>query len=101
DGKRRAGENFLGQAADAAACRVQRVKEGKRICERPDRYRSPDRDGEGRLDRNWRRAGGRCLERQAVPQDVPRRTLRASFARKEDNARGAEHRNESSATLSP
>ena len=36
-----------------------------------------------------------------VVKNVSRRALSAGFAREEDDARGAEHRNETAATLSP
>ena len=102
-GKGRSSENFLSRASNATACRIQRVKEGKRICKRPDSDRSPHRDGEGRFDLNRRSiGGGSCLERQAVLQDVSRRALSTGFAREREDARGAERRNkERTAALSP
>src|SRR4029078_11187383 len=71
-------------------------------CKRPCCNRFPHRSSEGRFDCNWRAIGrGSSLERQAFRQDVAPRTFLAGFAREEDDPRGAQHRNASTAISSP
>jgi hypothetical protein len=100
-GKRRPRENFASRVSDATTCRIQSVTEGEEVCKRPDPDRLPRRDIDGGCDRDLRPIRARLLELQVIPQDVSRRALSHSFARKQESACDAKDGNNENATMVP